>query len=167
MEMKRMPEGRSAVITERRTQTTGEEWSMSAEDAIGKKVVNPEREDLGTISDIRLAFPVGRVEYMVLKHGGMLGVGGKKFAIPPEALAYHSGEDVFTVNIDKRRLDEAPGFTEDNWPREADWSLIRSGKPRAEPPSREEAEAVAQSKTPPPEVVTTERVETREQRPRR
>jgi sporulation protein YlmC with PRC-barrel domain len=167
MEMNRMPEGRSAVITERRTRVTGEEWSMSADDAIGKKVVNPEREDLGTISDIRLTFPAGRVEYMVLKHGGMLGVGGKRFAIPPEALAYHSGDDTFTVNIDKRRLDEAPGFAEDTWPREADWSLIRSGKPTTEPPSKEEAEAMAQAKTPPPEVTKTERVETRERRPGR
>lgn len=160
-----MPEGRSEVIMEHRTRTTGEEWFMSADDALDKKVVNPEGDDIGEISDMRLAFPVGRVEYMVLKYGGVLGMGAKRFAIPPEALAYHSGDDVFVVNIDKRRLDEASGFSEDNWPREADWDLIRSGRPTTEPPSREEAEAVARSKTPPPEVVTTERVETRE-RPR-
>ncbi|NLA37943.1 MAG: PRC-barrel domain containing protein, partial [Methanomicrobiales archaeon] len=41
----------------------------------------------------------------------------------------------------------------------------RTGRPTTEPPSKEEAEAIARSKTPPPEVVTTERVETRE-RPR-
>ncbi len=150
---------------ERRTQTTGEEWFMSAHDAIGKKVVNPEGDDLGEISDMQIAFPTGQVKYMVLKHGGMLGVGRKKFAIPPEALAYHPGNEVFVVNIDKHRLDESSGFPADNWPREADWDLIRTGRPITEPPSREEAEAIARSKTPPPEVVTTERVETRE-RPR-
>ena len=102
---------------------------------------------------------------MVLKHGGVLGLGGKRFAIPPEALAYHSGDKVFVVNIDKQRLNDSSGFDEDNWPREADWNLIRTGRPTTEPPSREEAEAIARSKTPPPEVVMTERVETRE-RPR-
>ncbi|NLA38648.1 MAG: PRC-barrel domain containing protein [Methanomicrobiales archaeon] len=160
-----MPEGRSEVIMERRTRTTGEEWFMSAHDAMGKKVVNPEGDDLGEIADMRLAFPTGQVKYMVLKHGGVLGVGGKRFAVPPEALAYHPGDKVFVVNIDKHRLDESSGFDEGNWPREADWNLIRTGRPTTEPPSKEEAEAIARSKTPPPEVVTTERVETRE-RPR-
>ena len=150
---------------ERRTRTTGEERFMSADDAIGKKVVNPEGDDLGEFSDMRLAFPAGRVEYMVLKHGGVLGVGGKRFAVPPEALAYHSGDKVFVVNIEKRRLDESSGFSEDNWPQKADWDLIRTGRPMTEPPSKEEAEAIARSKTPTPEVVRSERIETRD-RPR-
>lgn len=156
-----MPEGSSEVIMERRTRTTGEEWFMSADDAIGKKVINPEGDDLGEISDMRVAFPEGRVEYVVLKYGGMLGVGAKRFAVPPEALAYHPGDDNFVVNIDKQRLDDRAGFDEDNWPREADWDLIRSTRPTTTPPSREEAEAVARAETPPPEVVTTERVEAR------
>lgn len=140
---------------------------MSADDAMGKKVINPEGDDLGAISDMRIAFPSGMVKYMVLKHGGMLGVGRKKFAIPPEALVYRSGSDEFVVNIDKSRLDEASGFSEDNWPREADWDLIRTGRPTTEPPSREEAEAMAESETRPPEVVTTERIEREERGPRR
>jgi len=64
------------------------------------------------------------------------------------------------VNIDKQRLDDEPGFDEDNWPREADFGLIQSAAATT-PPSREEVEAVKRQEAPPPEVITTERVETR------
>ena len=154
---------RSEVILERRTRTAGEEWFMSAEDVLDKKVINPQGDDLGGISDMRISFPEGRVKYLVLKYGGMLGVGAKRFAIPPEAVIYRSGDDTFVVNIDKQRLDDEPGFDEDNWPREADFGLIQSAAATT-PPSREEVEAVKRQEAPPPEVITTERVETRPRR---
>ncbi len=156
-----MVEGRSGMVMERRVRETGAEWYMSGDDVMGKGIINPQGEDLGKISDMRIAFPEGRIEYVVLRHGGVLGMGGKHFAVPPEALTYRSGDDVFVANIAKDTLDNAEGFSEDNWPREPDWNLIESARARA-PPSREEAEAVEASEAPPPEVVTTERVEVRE-----
>ncbi len=162
MEMKKMQE-RSEVILERRTRTAGEEWFMSADDILDKNVINPQGDDLGEISDMRIGFPEGKVQYLVLRYGGLLGVAAKRFAIPPEAVIYRPGDDNFVVNIDKRRLDDEPGFEEDNWPREADFSLIQSAGAMT-PPSREEAEAVKRQETPPPEVITTERVETRPRR---
>ncbi len=151
---------RSEVILERRTRTAGEEWFMSADDILDKNVVNTQGEDLGEISDMRIAFPEGKVQYLVLRHGGVLGMAAKRFAVPPEAVIYRQGEDSFIVNIDKQRLEDEPGFDESNWPREADFSLIQSAGAMT-PPTREEAEAVKRQETPPPEVVTTERVETR------
>lgn len=151
---------RSDVILERRTRTAGEEWFMSADDILDKKVINPQGDDLGEISDMRISFPDGRVHYLVLKHGGTLGLGTKRFAIPPEAVIYRPGDDNFVVNIDKQRLEDERGFDEDNWPREADFSLIQSAG-TITPPTREEAEAVKRQETPPPEVVRTETVETR------
>ena len=112
---------------------------------------------------MRIAFPEGKVKYLVLRYGGVLGMAAKRFAVPPEAMIYRSGDDNFVVNIDKQRLDDLPGFDEDNWPREADYSLIQSAGSMT-PPTREEVEAVKRSETPPPEVVTTERVETRPRR---
>jgi len=112
---------RSEVILERRTRTAGEEWFMSADDILDKNVINPQGDDLGEISDMRVSFPEGKVQYLVLKYGGMLGVGAKRFAIPPEAVIYRPGDDNFVVNIDKQRLDDERGFDEDNWPREADF----------------------------------------------
>ncbi len=148
------------VVLERRTRTTGESWSMSADDIMGKSVVNQQGDDLGKISDMRITFPEGRVKYLVLKHGGALGMGGKHFAIPPEAVVYRSGDDNFVANIDKQRLDDARGFEKDNWPAEADTDLIQSAGTTT-PPTREEAKAVRQETPPPKEVVKTETIETR------
>lgn len=162
MEMKEMQE-RSEVILERRTRTAGEEWFMSADDILDKNVINPQGDDLGEISDMRIGFPEGKVQYLVLRYGGVLGMAAKRFAIPPEAVIYRPGDDNFVVNIDKQRLDDLPGFDEDHWPREADYSLIQSAGTMT-PPTREEAEAMRREETPPPDVVTTERVETRPRR---
>jgi len=162
MELKKMQE-RSEVILERRTRSAGEEWSMSADDILKKNVINPQGDDLGEISDMRIAFPEGKVKYLVLRYGGVLGMAAKRFAIPPEAVIYRPGDKNFVANIDKQRLDDLPGFDEDNWPREADFSLIQSAGSMT-PPTREEVEAVKRAETPPPEVVTTERVETRPRR---
>ncbi|MDV2480719.1 PRC-barrel domain containing protein [Methanoculleus sp. Wushi-C6] len=154
---------RSDVILERRTRTTGEEWFMSADDILDKKVINPQGDSLGEISDMRVSFPEGKVHYLVLKYGGTLGIGAKRFAIPPEAVIYRAGDDAFMVNIDEQRLKDERGFDEDHWPREADFSLIQSAGTIA-PPTREEAEAVKRQEAPPPEVVRTETVETRPRR---
>lgn len=163
MEMEKMQE-RSEVILERRTRTAAEQWFMSADDILDKNVINPQGDDLGEISDMRIGFPEGRVQYLVLRYGGVLGMAAKRFAIPPEAVIYRPGDDNFVVNIDKQRLDDEPGFDEDNWPETADFSLIQSAGAMT-PPSREEAEAMKREEPPPSEVVTTERVE-RRPRPR-
>ena len=49
---------------------------------LGAKVVNAEREDLGTIEDIVIDARNSRVAYAILSFGGFLGLGDKHFAIP-------------------------------------------------------------------------------------
>jgi len=138
----------------------GQEY-LASEDIVGKRVKNPEGYDLGEISSLRVGLPTGRVAYAVLRTGGMFGLGAKHFAIPLEAVVYRPGDDVFVVNISKYRLDNEPGFTEGEWPKEANWNLIEARRPVG-PPSQEEARAVTRTEPPFREVVTTERVEVRE-----
>lgn len=152
------------ILEQQVRRTEGQEF-FSSEDVVGKRVKNPEGYDLGEISSLRVGLPTGRVAYAVLRAGGMFGLGAKFFAIPIEAMVYRPGDDVFVVNISKYRLDNEPGFSEGEWPREANWNLIESKRPMG-PPSQEEARAVTRTEPPPREVVTTERVEVRERAPR-
>ena len=152
------------ILEQQVRRTEGQEF-FSSDDVVGKRVKNPEGYDLGEISSLRVGLPTGRVAYAVLRTGGMFGLGAKHFAIPIEAMVYRPGDDVFVVNISKYRLDNEPGFSEGDWPREANWSLIESRRPVG-PPSQEEARAVTRTEPPPREVVTTERVEVRERAPR-
>lgn len=97
---------------------------MSAGSLIGDKVYNAQGEHLGKIEEIMLDTVDGKVGYAVLSFGGFLGVGDKLFAIPWAQLSLDEANKCFILNIDKERLQAAPGFDKDNWPDMADptWS---------------------------------------------
>ena len=87
---------------------------------LNAKVINADGEDLGSIEDIVIDARDNRVAYAILSFGGFLGVGDKRFAIPWEALSFDLSEKTAVLDIDKQRLDGAPGFDKDNWPDMAD-----------------------------------------------
>ncbi len=62
----------------------------------------------------------GQVAYAVLSLGGFLGMGEKLFAVPWSALTLDTDNKRFVLNVDKDRLESAPGFDKDTWPNMAD-----------------------------------------------
>jgi sporulation protein YlmC with PRC-barrel domain len=112
---------------------------MGADTLIGNTVSNAAGESLGDIKEIMLDMRSGRVSYAVLSFGGFLGMGEKLFAVPWDALKLDTQEKRFVLNIDKARLETAPGFDRNHWPDMADttWqSSIRSyyGSPATKTP---------------------------------
>lgn len=93
---------------------------MAADTLTGDKVVNSQKEDLGKIEHLMIDLEKGRVAYAVLSFGGFLGMGDKLFAIPWSALTIDTGEKQFVLDVDKQRLERAPGFDKANWPDMAD-----------------------------------------------
>lgn len=93
---------------------------MAADTLEGDAVVNAAGEDLGKIRDIMLDIRTGRVAYAVLSCGGFLGMGNKLFAIPWSALTLDADRKCFVLDVDKQRLESAPGFDKDHWPSMAD-----------------------------------------------
>ena len=87
---------------------------------IGSRVVNGQNEDLGKIEDLVLDVGAGRIAYAVLSFGGFLGMGEKYFAIPWNAFHFNLKENRAVLNVDKKKLESAPGFDKDNWPNMAD-----------------------------------------------
>jgi hypothetical protein len=79
-------------------------------------------EDVGSLKEIMIDIPSGRVAYAVLAVGGFLGIGERLFAIPWGALALDEDRKCFILDVDKQRLQNAPGFDKDNWPDMADLS---------------------------------------------
>ena len=63
-----------------------------------------------------------RIAYAVLSFGGVLGMGEKLFAVPWSALKLDTVNKRFTLDINKDRLEGAPGFDKGAWPRMADRS---------------------------------------------
>jgi sporulation protein YlmC with PRC-barrel domain len=89
---------------------------LAASTLEGDSVRNAAGEDLGTIDEIMIDIPSGRVAYAVLSFGGFLGMGDKLFAVPWSALKVDEDEKCFVLNVDKRTIEKAPGFDKNNWP---------------------------------------------------
>ncbi|MGJ0430495.1 PRC-barrel domain-containing protein [Methylobacter sp.] len=98
---------------------------MGADTLLGNDVYNRKGEDLGDIKEIMLDMTSGRVAYAVLSFGGVLGIGDKLFAVPWDALKLDTKNKRFTMDVDKERLEMAPGFDKDRWPDMADETWLK------------------------------------------
>jgi sporulation protein YlmC with PRC-barrel domain len=97
---------------------------LSAGSLTGNRVRNPAGEDLGKVEELMIDLPSGRVAYAVISFGGFLGIGDKLFAVPWQALTWNETGREFIMHVDRRELEQAPGFNPNRWPDMADpsWS---------------------------------------------
>jgi sporulation protein YlmC with PRC-barrel domain len=93
---------------------------LSASTLAGDQVQNSAGENLGKVDEIMIDIPSGKVAYAVLSFGGFLGMGNKLFAVPWSALRVDEDKKHFVLDVDKKKLENAPGFDKDNWPDMAD-----------------------------------------------
>jgi sporulation protein YlmC with PRC-barrel domain len=98
---------------------------LTASTLEGDRVKNSAGEDLGKVDEIMIDLPSGRVAYVVVSYGGVLRMGNKLFAVPWEAFKIDEDEKAMILDVDKQRLENAPGFDKDNWPDMADrtWAV--------------------------------------------
>ncbi|WAI81562.1 MULTISPECIES: PRC-barrel domain-containing protein [Achromobacter] len=99
---------------------------MAASTLEGNDVYNSAGDELGSIKEIMIDVPRGRVAYAVLSRGGVMGIGDKLFAIPWAALTLDTDRKCFVLDIDEETLKNAPGFDKDNWPSMADETWARN-----------------------------------------
>lgn len=93
---------------------------LTASTLKGDSVRNSTGEDLGKVDEIMIDIPTGRVAYAVLSFGGFMRMGNKLFAVPWNALKVDEDQKCFILDVEKSRLENAPGFDKDNWPDMAD-----------------------------------------------
>lgn len=91
--------------------------AMRASKIIGANVENANGDNIGEIKDMMVDTRNERVRYVVLSHGGVLGIGDKLFAYPM-SMVETSGRnsDKLVMNVNKEQLDKAPGFDKNKWP---------------------------------------------------
>lgn len=109
---------------------------MTADTLTGNKVVNQQNETLGTVQDIMLDVPRGRIAYLVMSSGGFLGLGDRLFAIPWSVLALDTDRKCFVLDARKSTFENAPGFDKNHWPslaEEDDWHQRVHGHFNADP----------------------------------
>jgi len=106
-----------------RSQTTGEReggWSKMttssrASEIIGLNVKDRTGEQVGEVEDIVIGRD-GRVQYLIISHGGLLGIGENMVPIPYRMTNMEVGEDAIVLkNVDKQMLENAPNFSDKDW----------------------------------------------------
>ena len=90
--------------------------TLGASTLIHDRVVNLAGEDVGRIEELMVDVISGRVVYAVLSFGGLLGFGGKLFAMPWSAITVDEAKRRFLVNVSKHALELMPGFDREHWP---------------------------------------------------
>lgn len=89
---------------------------LSASSLAKDKVKNLNGETLGDIEDLMIDLDTGRIAYSVLSFGGVLGMGNKLFAIPWQAMSLDTEKKEFLLDVKKETLQNAPGFSKNDWP---------------------------------------------------
>ncbi len=95
--------------------------AFEMKDLMGKTVKNQNGETLGKIEDAVVGED-GRVDYMVLSRGGLLGAGEKYVPIPFKTfmtnttnMAKLNTDSDLIFKFDKAKLDSAPTFSDKKW----------------------------------------------------
>ena len=86
-----------------------------ASELIGMNVENVSDQKVGDISNLGLDLRAGRIAYVILGSGGVLGVGDKLYVMPPNAFTLGSDAKTLVTGIDKERLEGAPMLNNQNW----------------------------------------------------
>jgi sporulation protein YlmC with PRC-barrel domain len=81
---------------------------------IGSDVRNKVGDKIGDIRDLVLD-DRGTIKLAIVSTGGFLGVGDRLHAVPWDAMTLGPKDD-HILDIDKARLQAAPGFTSKTWP---------------------------------------------------
>lgn len=89
---------------------------FKASKLIGYSVKNKQGEEVGKIEELVINSQDGRIAYAALSFGGFLGMGDKLFAIPWKSLTPIPEQQSFSLDVDKEKLAETPGFDDTNWP---------------------------------------------------
>lgn len=86
-------------------------------------IVNPEGEDLGQVQNFMVDPETGRIVFLIVSFGGILGLTDKWIAVPMDVLSYDIDNGNFIMDVPREILEKAPGIDKDKWPYELnlDW----------------------------------------------
>lgn len=83
-----------------------------AEDIRGRHVQDRDGETLGKVADLLIDSEHGKVRFLVVEHGGVLGFGAKSSFIPIDAITRIT-DDVVYVGEPRNRIAGAPPYDPD------------------------------------------------------
>lgn len=95
-----------------------------AGEIIDAQLINTKDRYLGNIESISIHGQGGKIAYVVISHGGVLGLGEKYIGIPWDKLRWIQEEDIYVLDIPAQLLEKAPDIGETVWPVKIDFSWL-------------------------------------------
>ncbi|MCI4042358.1 PRC-barrel domain-containing protein [Streptomyces sp. TRM75563] len=80
------------------------------EDVRGRKVVNRAGDELGKVGDLLIDEEESKVRFLLVEHGGFLGIGEKKTFIPVDAVTEITDDRVY-VDQSREQMEGAPEYS--------------------------------------------------------
>ncbi|WP_076068192.1 PRC-barrel domain-containing protein [Sphingomonas montana] len=87
------------------------DFLISSHKVDGTPVRTRDGDSLGAVSTFKIDRRTGQVTYVVLRIGGMLGIGQTFYPVPWSALTYDAENVSYVVSMDKRLLEGGPSFS--------------------------------------------------------
>jgi sporulation protein YlmC with PRC-barrel domain len=110
--------GRSVAKSDQRIRVPSSErlaYPTKASEIAGMEVNNLQNQKLGKVDELGIDVESGRVAFVVVSSGGVLGVGGKTVAVPPRSFSYDPATKNMRLDVDKERFKAAPVFEMSKW----------------------------------------------------
>lgn len=100
--------------------------AVAPETLVDRALTNGAGEDLGSVEEVLIDPMSGRIAYLLVEHGGFLGIGDELFAIPWAVVRYLPGDEArLLIDIKEAQLERAPRFsrTDRSLFGEREWAL--------------------------------------------
>lgn len=81
----------------------------------GMNVKNPQGADLGNVNDVIIDRGSGRITQVVIKSGGLLGIGGRTVVVPYESFGWSADNDSLILNYTEDQIKGWPEFDAGAW----------------------------------------------------
>lgn len=109
--------------------TSKKEYSRVS-NMMGKNIQNSQGNEVGEVADLMLNPETGRVDYVAVTYGGLLGIGNKMYAVPFQAFQCKAKpgsphDHVLILDVTQEQVEKLEGFDEDNWPDFSDPKIQR------------------------------------------
>jgi sporulation protein YlmC with PRC-barrel domain len=83
---------------------------------VGMAVKNPSDDKLGKVDNLVLDVEGGRLLYVIVATGGVVGIGEELHTIPPQKFTFNSERDALQLAATKQELSSNPRFKRNEWP---------------------------------------------------
>lgn len=123
-------------------QTEGKRMIRPAGELMGMDIRNTKNESLGHIQDFVVNMKDGKIRYVAMARGQVLGFGGSLFAISPDALTLAANGEYCVLNATNQEFENVNGFDQNSWPAQPDRRYGKASSANAsDPPVRADTAA--------------------------